>query len=897
MPAHPSWVTTTMTTLPVVPATEGHHFTTGSRLSMGHDDQDAPTAGLRINDWFLAHPECVLGHLGMVRQHGMLWQLVSPPSDVSVATLLTERLHLPQDLFQARQRTQTAEVTPPPPSREPAKSARVQALLRVYAAAKAVLRADAAGEDAQPLRATLQATYADLVQHYGVIHTRANQQALKGQPELCFLRALETNVRVDDGIVCADQAVCFTQPTLRPTPQIAIGQMTADEALVRCLNDVGQVDLPTITRYTGMDTAAVIAALQGRIYHDPALDRWVTADHYLAGNVRRKLAEATAAATRDPRYQANIEGLHAVQPTPLTPGQIKATIGAPWIPASDVRDFITSLIPRFGDTRYGRRSEVIYHAPLAKWVIRDPNRAMDAPEATTVWGTARMDAISIIQNALNGIPCVVYDVIRTGESEKRVPNQPETLLAQSKQQAIATRFSQWVWEDADRADRLCTIYNDTFNTMRRRDVDGSHLLLPGINRSILRGGDLLPHQKDAVWCALQQPATLLDLCVGAGKTFIGLVWAHEVKRLGLARKVLITAPNHLVEQWGVEANRLYPDMRVLVMAPEDFTKAKRGEFLSRIATESFDVVICAHTSFGFIEPGTCASEFIAQEVTKLRDYLLHLRRDPATAQAEKRSLKQIEDRVDKLETRLKEIRHTITHDSARTITWDELGIDALVVDEAHEYKNLPIASMMNVPGVPKGDAKRAFDMRIKTWDILRRGGKVVFATGTPILNSVGEAFIMQTFLSEGLLEERGIAMFDAWARTFAEVVPVFEMTPDGGGFRLNSRLARFVNLPELFSLWYQVTFSRSREQLGLPTPTLMSGKRQGITIPPSPQLTAYVQQCVRRVEAIKTGRVQPWEDNVLKVVSDASKAALDIRLVAVEAPMPPLDAPDLTEEA
>jgi N12 class adenine-specific DNA methylase len=317
-------------------------------------------------------------------------------------------------------------------------------------------------------------------------------------------------------------------------------------------------------------------------------------------------------------------------------------------------------------------------------------------------------------------------------------------------------------------------------------------------------------------------------------------------------------------------------MRVLVMSPEDFTKARRGEFLSRIVTEDFDLVICAHTSFGFIEPGRCAQEFIGREVEKLRSYLQEMRRNHAD---EKRSLKQIEQKIAAFETKLMEYQYAIKRDSAKTISWDELGIDALFVDESQEFKNLSVATMMQVAGVPKGDAKRAFDMRIKTCDILQRGGKVVFATGTPILNSIGEAFVLQTFLAEELLAARGIDMFDAWARTFAEIVPVFEMTPDGGGFRVNSRLARFANIADLFQIWFQFTFSRSREQLGLPTPTLMGEKRIGVSVPASNRLKAYVTTCVERVEAIKQGKVQPWQDNILKIASDASKAALDTRLV------------------
>ncbi len=872
--ATPDWVETVLHDYPIIDA-PASHFTTGSRVSAGHDDECAE-AGLRINRCFVDHPAQVLGQIGMLRHNGLLWQAVTPP-DQPLAAALTARLaHIHVTLPPP-----PARFTPPAPITACLPSPRASAMLQIHALAKQLLHADTTGQDATALRVSVHAAYDTFVATYGPIHARANQQALKGRPELYFLRALETNVHEEDGVLRTDKTMLFYQPTIRPTPQVQPGSMTPDDALLRCLNDYGQVDLAYIATLTGLDEAQASATLIGRIYHDPQQGSWQTADAYLSGNVRSKLADAVQAATSDPAYAPNVAALEAVQPMPLTPGQIKAKLGAPWIPADVLRDFIGSLLPRFAGIPGAAWSQgtIVYHPPLARWDIKDNNHAAISAEATTAWGTRRMDAIAILECALNGRPPVVYDLIEDADGhEKRVPNAHETLLAQEKWRAIAERFSQWVWEDPQRADQLCTIYNTRFNSGRRRDFDGSHLLLPGINRSILRDGDLLPHQKDALWMTLQTPAALLDLCVGAGKTFIGLAWAHEVRRLGLAHKVLITVPHHLVEQWGIEANRLYPDMRVLVIAPDDFTKQRRAELLSRIATEQFDAILCAHTSFGFIEPGQVAQEFIARDVARLETYLEELR--ASSAGRDRRTLKEIARKVAALETRLLEMEDAIRHDSAQTITWSELGIDALFVDEAHEFKNLGIPTVMgSIPGVPKGDSKRAFDMRVKTWDLIRRGGRVVFATGTPILNSVGEAFIMQLYLAEAALEAHGIAMFDAWARTFAEVVPIFEMTPDGGGFRMNIRLARFVNLPELFSLWFQFTFSRSREQLGLPTPSLMGGRRIGVTVPASARLRSFVHDCVARVEAIKAGQVDPRDDNILCVVNDGRKAALDMRMV------------------
>jgi len=885
-----TWINSSITTYPITDAANGQRFTSGSRISAGHDD-DAVEAGLRVNDLFAAQPALVLGTIGMVRLNGLLWQAVTPPADRKVIELLANALaaQIPTDLFQPR----PAVAATPAPKHATARTdnPRATAMIAVYAIAKALVQADMQGDAASGLREDLNLVYDQFVRQYGVIHSFANRLALKNEPELLFLKALETNVREEAGVLVAEKTTIFFRPTIQPTPQIHIGSMSPDEALLRCLNDVGRLDLPTIATYTGLSEQDAINALQGRIYCDPATQAWVMADVYLSGDVRQKLAVAEDAAKTDPAFLTNVISLQAVQPTELTPGKIKANLGAPWIPADVVRDFIISLMPRFAGAGWSR-GIVQYHAPLAKWDIKDKNYACNSPEATSAWGTKRMDGIEIVEKALNGVPPVVYDVIERDGSEKRIINQKATLSAQEKWMQVRERFKVWVWEDADRAERLCQIYNLLHNSIRRRDFDGSHLLLPGLNRSILRKGDLDDHQKDGIWCSLQQQATLLDLCVGAGKTFIGLAWAHEVKRLGMAKRVMIIAPKNLVEQWGNEANRLYPDMRVMVMAPEDFTLARRGEFLNRIITDNPDVVICAHTSFGFIDPVQCGAAFIRNEKAALEAYLL----DQRETSDNKHALKAIAQKVNDFATKLKDMESRIKRDSQQIISWDELQIDALFVDEAQEFKNLITPSMMQVAGVPKGDAKRAFDMRIKTWDILKRGGKVVFATGTPIMNSVGEAFIMMKYLAEALLTAQGLSMFDSWARTFAEVVPIFEMTPDGGSFQVKNRLARFVNMPELFNLWFQFTFSRSREQLGLPTPTLMGGKPIAVSVPPSSRLKAYIRQCVNRVDAIKSGDVDPSEDNILKVISDAGKAALDTRLVFGGEEMDSMESWDTTDD-
>jgi hypothetical protein len=401
-----------------------------------------------------------------------------------------------------------------------------------------------------------------------------------------------------------------------------------------------------------------------------------------------------------------------------------------------------------------------------------------------------------------------------------------------------------------------------------------------MNTSILRGGDLAPWQKDAVWQALQSPTSLIGHPVGAGKTFELLAIAHEAKRMGLVSKPLVIVPNHLVEQWATEAHRLYPGMRVLAMSPEDFSQARRGVYLSRIATGDWDLVIAAHTSFTFlpVSPATLG-RFIRQCIAALRRFLETVAEERDT-RARRRTIKEVERRIARYELQLTKAEASISRDDARVITWDELGIDMLLVDEAHLFKNLEIETRMDrIAGVPRGGSRRAWDLWLKTWDLQRRGGRVVFATGTPVANTLAEVFIMMRYLQADLLERLDLAFFDAWVAAFAQVQMIFELRPDGSGFRMNTRLSTFVNLPELATLWRQCLNVRTAEQLNLPRPRLATGKPIPVIIPPSERLTAFVASLVARVDKIKNRQVTPDIDNMLRITGEGRLAALDIRLV------------------
>ena len=870
----PTWVETAPVELPIVDD-PGARFTTGSRLDV--PEPEAATATLHIPRHFIDHRDHVLGLIRLVRSNGIVWKAVTLHIGGDLVALLhTNLLNLAQPLVQpclaVAQPTTVAAA-----SRPRHQGPRAQRMREIAALAKLVVQRDLAGADASEERASLRRLYERFVRGYGPIHARANQQALRGEPELLFLKALETNVRYSDAGVEVERAAIFDRPTVRTTANVVPGAMTPDEALVWCLNDRGHVDVDHIAALCGERREAALAALEGRIFRVPGSDCWQTADEYLSGDIAAKMEAAKLAATHDPAYASQVAALEAVLPAALSDTQINARFGAPWIPEAVVADFITSIIPPFREAR----GSVRYLPALAKWIVTTEVRLV-GNLVEFAWGTPRYHAIALLDATLNTRPIAVYDEDAEG---RRVLDRIATLDARAKAQRIREAWRVWVWADDARTAQLCAIYNTQFNRWRRRDFNGAHLRLEGLNTAALRCGDLDPHQKDAVWMGLQQRAMLVHLPVGGGKTFIGLTLAHEWKRLGLASKPLIPVPNHLTDQWAAAANQLYSGMRVLAMSAEDFAQHKRGTFLSRIATEDWDAIICGHSSLGLIEMGQAGDAFVEQELAKLEAHLLEARAlaKQQGSRASTRSVKAIERRMAQLETKLQRTATGIARDRG-VILWEELGIDALIVDEAHAFKNLGVVSQMGaIPGIPTGNAARAFDLRMKSWDVRRRGGRVVLMTATPILNTLGEVFIFQTYLQDDVLEEHGIASFDAWAATFAETETLFELAPDGNGFRTTTRLCRFVNLPELFSLWFRMTFARSKEQLGLPVPTIAGGKPLAVSVPGSPRLRALTASFAARAERIKTGQVDPSVDNMLAIVGDGRKAALDLRMLGLPA--------------
>ena len=881
-------------------ATDHRSMTVGSRYTREVKDPEL-LAEMRVsvNRCWLDAPQRVIGQPAVATSANSLWlQVIPPASDLAVT--LAERMDalLPSDLItpatgdERTQRSMQAE-SPPLHERRAAPIAvpviggaaqeRAAGLASVYNAAKAVIRAelnDAPTSD--EARAQLNRTYDQFRFQFGVIHDPRNLRLFGDLPELQFLLALERNPqRLPSGRWRADRERIFFARTLRPIQQALPGAFTPNDALLRCLDERGGLDIAYIAWLAGQSHHQVLEALRERLYRLPGTQQYELADVYLSGNVVAKLRDARTWAEREAGFARNVAALEAVQPQPLGPREIIVNLNAFWVPGEIISAFIRSLLPAW-------TGEATYRTALSAWVLSDPGKqGASAVEATTRWGTPRADAITIFQASLRGVPVTVYDLITVGDQEKRVLNPAETVAAQEKQHAITATFARWIWDDPARADALCRRYNERFNTVRMRVYDGSHLSFPGIDAAILRGGDLADYQKGAVWQILQSNSALLGFAVGGGKTFTAIAAAVEARRLGLCAKALAVVPKNLVGQWASEARRLYPGINVLAMAPEDFTRQRRGTVLSRIATGDWDLVIIAHTSFKLLPlRADLVTSFRDEETDRLRAYLEELRAT-ATSSDEKRSLRQIERAIKKFDERLDAMIDRIAHDSARTISWDELGIGMLIVDEAHEFKNLAVPTKLsNIAGLPAANSQRALDMRIKTWDLQRRQRKVVFLTATPIMNTIGEAYVMQLYLQQAQLEDVGIHHFDEWVSLCAQPKMAFEMKPDGSGFRMHTRLATFVNLPELSAMWRQVLNLRTKAQMGLPEPTLVTGKVIPVVVPASATLKRYVQALAARADAVRAGEIDPTVDNMLRIVGDGRKAALDIRLVVPNAPRP-----------
>jgi N12 class adenine-specific DNA methylase len=700
-----------------------------------------------------------------------------------------------------------------------------------------------------------------------VIRRMPNLAKFREDPDAMLVMSLE---EYDEITGKAAKAAIMTKDVVGPTPPVTHVN-SAEEGLLVSLDRSGAVDLPLIASLYGKPEEQVIAELGDLIYRDPETKTWQTADDYLSGNVRAKLASALAAG---PEYALNAEALKQVQPDDVLPGDIDANLGAPWIPASDIQAFAAELF------RVAPNSVQIGHLKKdAVWSVEADYSTQQSVAATSEYGTPRANGVWLLDLALNMKTPLIYDTVQGAHGEERVVNHEDTLAAKEKQKLIKEKFRAWVFRDPERTENLVRLYNDTYNNLRPRIFDGGHLDFPGMNQNV----HLNPHQKDAVWRGMSSGNTLLAHCVGAGKTFTMAATGMKLKEAGLAKKPMYVVPNHMLEQFAREFMQLYPNAHLLVAGKEDFTKERRKLLTAKIASGQWDGIVVTHSSFERIGMSKDYQERFLREQIAEYDALLI---DSAAAKggAQRNLIKTIEKQKAKRQERLKDLLAEDKKDDG--LVFDELGVDHIFIDEAHYFKNLETPTKMErVAGIQTGGSERAFDLFMKARYLGEKhpGHGVTFATGTPISNTMVELYTMQRFLDPEGLISRGIEHFDAWAATFGEVVDTMEISPDGKSLKPRSRFARFVNLPELQQMFRAYADVQTAEMLNLPTPRLEGGKASIVACPMSEEQAALQQELVARYERIRSQKVDPREDNALSITTDGRKLALDARLLSASA--------------
>ena len=733
-----------------------------------------------------------------------------------------------------------------------------------------------ADDDIKPLQEQLNKEYDNFVKKYGIINNSANKSAFEEDCEYPLLSALEN---INEETKEATKTDIFYKRTIEPKKEIEKVE-TSNEALIASLNQKGKVDLDYMERISNKNYDTLIEELKGKIYRNPLVEDsriqkgWETSEEYLSGDVVEKLAIAEAKENENDMYIENVMALRKVQPARLEASDIEVRLGATWIPTYYIEEFARQKF-KIDELEYRRNDMTIkYNAYLSKWIIEN-KPYMTNIEMNEIFGTKRINAIDLLEDTLNLKNTTIYDPDPTDPEEKRrIVNKKETMLAREKQEAIKEGFSGWIYDDIERRNNLVDIYNRKFNRIKLREYDGSNLFLPNMNNTI----KLRPHQKNAIARILySKDNSLLAHCVGAGKTFEMIAGCMELRRLGIAKKPLIVVPNHLVEDWGKEFYKLYPSARILVATKKDFQKDRRQRLVSRIATGDYDAIIMAQSSFERIPVSQETQEtFIEKELEQVTMALENARKEDNSS----KSVKQLETAKRNIEKRQNDLLNAKTKDNV--INFESLGVDYLFVDEADMYKNLYLYTKMNnIAGVQHTRSQRASDMFMKIQYVTEKnnGKGVVFATGTPVSNSMTELYTMQRYLQPKTLEELGLTNFDDWASTFGEVVSNFELSPDGSGYRIKERFSRFYNIPELMNIFRQVADIQTPEMLNLPRPSLMNGEPTIIASEPTMELKELISTLAERSEAIKEGNVDPRVDNMLKITNEGKKAALDLRLI------------------
>ncbi len=715
-------------------------------------------------------------------------------------------------------------------------------------------------------QAELNELYDAFSKKYGLINSQTNKRAFNQDSSYCLLCSLE---KLDDEGNFKGKADMFSKRTIKKA-EVVTSVDTASEALAVSLGERARVDLAYMSELTGKREEDVAKELAGIIFQNPVTEKWETADEYLSGNVREKLATARVFAENRPEFAINVTALEGVQPKELDASEIEVRIGATWIEPKYIEDFMRETFET-PDYLFDRNLVGVQYSDVTgQWNVKGKNADRGNSLVNMTYGTSRANAYRILEDSLNLRDTRIFDTIEEDGKEKRVLNKKETTLASQKQEAIREAFKDWVFRDPERRQTLCAKYNELFNSTRPREYDGSHLKFPGMTPDIT----LRPHQLNAVAHQLYGDNTLLAHCVGAGKTFEMIAAAMESKRLGLCQKSLFVVPNHLTEQWASDFLRLYPGANILAATKKDFEPANRKKFCSRIATGDYDAVIIGHTQFEKIPLSTeRQAAMIERQITEIEMAIEAVKAE----KGERYTIKQMEKTKKSLSARLSRLNDTSRKDNV--VTFEQLGVDRLFVDESHNYKNLFLyTKMRNVAGIAQTEAQKSSDMFAKCqyMDELTGGKGITFATGTPISNSMTELYTNMRYLQYNTLQKLGLGNFDSWAATFGETQTAIELAPEGTGYRAKTRFAKFFNLPELISLFKESADIQTPDMLKLPVP---EAEYENVVLKPSEYQKEMVQSLADRAEAVRDRRVDATVDNMLKITNDGRKLALDQRLI------------------
>ena len=866
---------------------------------------DTDENGIKMNSYFVQHPEMILGEMKMVSGRFGMEATCVPYENADLAAQLDEavaNIHGEITEYETEEELEEEDNSIPadptvrnfsytvvddkiyyrensrmtPVEVSATAENRIKGMIAIRNSVRTLIELQTEDYPDSEIKAEqerLNRLYDTFSGKYGLINSRANTSAFSQDSSFSLLSALE--IIGEDGEL-ERKADMFSKRTIKPhTPVTSVD--TASEALAVSLGEKATIDMDYMMELSGKSENEIFEDLKGVIFLNPLYEygnsyepKYLMADEYLSGNVREKLRIAKNSAELYPKdYKVNVEALQKVQPKDLTASEISVRLGATWLPPDDVQEFIFHLLET---PRYAQWNIKVHFSPFtSEWNIEGKSYDKGNVRAYNTYGTSRINAYKIIEETLNLKDVRIFDYIEDDEGKKKaVLNKKETAIAQSKQEMIKQEFQDWIWSDPERRERLCKSYNEKFNSVRPREYDGSHIIFNGMNPEI----ELREHQKNAVAHILYGGNTLLAHAVGAGKTFEMVAAAQESKRLGLCNKSLFVVPNHLTEQWAAEYLQLYPAANILVATKKDFETKNRKKFCGRIATGDYDAVIIGHSQFEKIPMSIERQRAILeQQLEEITGGIAELKRN----RGENFSIKQLEKSKKSIRQKLDKLNDQTKKDDV--VTFEELGVDRLFVDESHYYKNLYLyTKMRNVGGIAQTEAQKSSDlfMKCRYLDEITGGRGTVFATGTPISNSMVELYTIQRYLQYNTLVKNGLQHFDAWASTFGETITAVELTPEGTGYRAKTRFAKFYNLPELMAMFKEVADIKTADMLNLPVP---EAKYHNIAVKPSEMQKEMVASLAERAEQVRGGGVDSSVDNMLKITNDGRKLALDQRML------------------